>query len=531
MARTVSAQDLSFNFKAPTDYTLSSIYEMFIAIGDNLTPQTRTNVKAFYKKLPGKRWYSDMQFLIENYGYEEYRNHVESSLNGLIDLQRAHNRVAKYIKQDRKLPGYRNIRNYVDGSSYGSFNEAPTHFYFYYSEKGRYLKGMILSISCIPDPKLLKLLETFAIECPFQVGSVSQAPTGLYVYDALETFTRISYEKGVPCIMNMQRKIKQTWAQKKFATALNKIAKLNLMDVNDLIEIGVPSFDLDENHIYRKKIGAYTAILSFPQWNKKELLWKNDGTEKVRKSIPKEVKENNPETLKYLKVHIKSIEGQLIAHSIRIEEGYKRNKDIEVSDWIKRYMKSPLIGVLSQNLFWIFSNDSEKITVYIQDNKVYNTQGYKLDITNYSFVKLWHPLDTTLEELNSLKHLISELKIVQPFKQVEREFYRDKDFVQNNREAEMIPNILAQLCKSRGWTASANHKLKLPKQNLTAILRMNDGSDHQLSYMYTRAKSVKMHSLQLLRNKKEISTDDICPQLYSEIVRDIDLFIHASKVK
>jgi len=230
MTRTVPAQDLAFNFKAPNDDILIHIYEHFISIGNN----AKDDIKSYYKQLPGRRWYSDMEFLIEKCGREAYRHHVKESLNGLIKLQRAHNQIEEYMKQDRKSSLHRYTRDYIDNSSYGSINEPPTHYYFYYSEKGRYLKGMILSIICIPDPELLSLLEIFALECPFQFASTSQAPTGLYVYDALETFTQIHYKKGVPSIINMKLKIRGTWAQNRFAAALDKIAKLNGISLEEL---------------------------------------------------------------------------------------------------------------------------------------------------------------------------------------------------------------------------------------------------------------------------------------------------------
>lgn len=207
-------EEIEFKFDPSESEELIKIYEHFIELrklGKTALPYETDDLGV----LPKKEWYSTMSELIDKYGYEKYRNHVKKTLESLIKLQRVVNRFDNLVKANNKKGVSSTHTKYIENISWNTITEAPTHFYFYCSEKGRYLKGMILSVACIPDPILLNLIERFSIECPFQVGGHSQAPTGLYVYDALEVFSMLKYPDSIQYIMTLKAKIKQTWAQKK----------------------------------------------------------------------------------------------------------------------------------------------------------------------------------------------------------------------------------------------------------------------------------------------------------------------------
>ena len=415
--------------------------------------------------------------------------------------------------------------NYIErlGNDYRSFQEPPTHYYFYSSERGRYLKGMILSVCCIPDPILLKLIESFSIECPFQVGGHSQAPTGLYVYDALEVFSKLEYPKSIPYIMNFKAKIKQTWAQKRFDKYLKQIAKKQKIEFEEIIENGLSDYGFNEDHVYLNEVGDFKIQLSFPTIEKKEVFWIHKESNKKQKSVPKKIKEDFPERLKYIKSHIKDVETQIKSQSKRIENQLLIDKSWDVGFWNEKYLQHPFVGIIAKKLLWVLISGETREVVFSQDGILKSIEGNLISIHDFQFVTLWHPkheIDTNLEKLKSILS-------PQPFKQIERESYGE-EFIKKSSGSKMKKSVLSQLCKSRNWTSSANHNLKIPTMDLIVELILKD-SDDGTRGMFYGSQNVELEGIELKKNKIDVQPSEINKITLSEILRDVDLFINAAK--
>lgn len=523
----VRAEEIEFQFDPSESEELIKIYEHFIGLqnsGKISLPQEIDDLGV----LPKKEWYSKMSELIDKYGYEKYRNHVKETLESLIILQRAIKRLDNLIKADERRGVFSNYTKYIENYRWNTtISEAPTHFYFYYSEKGRYLKGMILSVACIPDPILLKLIEKFSIECPFQVRGHSQAPTGLYVYDALEVFSMLKYPDSIPYIMNLKAKIKQTWAQKKFDTYLKQIAKKQKVESDEIIEVGTSDYGFNQDNLYKNDLGDYQIQISFPTSKKKQVVWIDSKNGNQQKSVPKEVKENSPEALKYINNHIKDIETQLSAQAKRIENQYFMDKAWNIDFWKEKYFEHPFIGILAKELLWLFNGDNSSIVGIIEGGGVQSINGTPLSIWEFKTVKLWHPMHNSDVGILDVRAFIKKKKIEQPFKQADREFY-DIGFIEASKGSKMKKSILSQLCKNRNWTSSANHNIKIPQLNLTAELLLKDSIDDTRG-MFSGSENVELQEIEIRVDKKVVPPSEINPVTLSEILRDVDLFINAAK--
>ncbi|WP_028666033.1 DUF4132 domain-containing protein [Runella zeae] len=519
-------EEIEFKFDPSESEELIKIYEHFIELrklGKTALPYETDDLGV----LPKKEWYSKMSELIDKYGYENYRNHVKKTLESLITLQRAVNRFDNLVKADNRKGVSSTHTKYIENISWNTIAEAPTHFYFYCSEKGRYLKGMILSVACIPDPILLNLIERFSIECPFQVGGHSQAPTGLYVYDALEVFSMLKYPDSIQYIMTLKAKIKQTWAQKKIDTYLKKIAKEQKADTDEIIEIGTSDYGFNQENLYKSDLGDFQIQISFLTSKKKQVIWIDSKNGNQQKSIPKEVKENFPETVKYINNHIQDIETQLSAQAKRIENQYLTNRSWNINFWNEKYFKHPFIGILTKELLWLFNRDNLNIVGAIEGDKVYSINGTPLNIGEFETVNLWHPMHYSDVTISDVKAFIRNKKIEQPFKQADREFY-DARFIEEAKGSKMKKSILSELCKNRNWTSSENHTIKIPQLNLTAELLLKDSNDGTKG-IFSGSANVELQGIQVKINKKVVPPSEISPITLSEILRDVDLFINVAK--
>ncbi len=209
---------LNYELFPPVDTDISKIYEKFVELED-------------LGKLPKKKWFKDIGDLIEITGEEKYLEHLEYTINKMVAFQKAHNEIELKIKAAKKR---KETKYFRDFSPVDNYQEAPTHYYFYTSMKGRYLKGLILSACLISNNNVLELLEEFAIDCPFQTKGISQAPTGLYVYDILFVFSQLEFPDSAKHIFNVKLTVRQTWAQKKMSKYLIEIANKKGIEVDEL---------------------------------------------------------------------------------------------------------------------------------------------------------------------------------------------------------------------------------------------------------------------------------------------------------
>lgn len=515
----IKLEDVNFELAPPNENGLIEIYEHFLNLQSNKEYDWADNANKELAIMPSDEWYSSIDSLIFNYGIEKYRDHLIYTLDRITRLQNGNNKLIRLKNLDEKKGIRKQISEYITPK--GILKEAPTHYYFYCSDKSRYLKGLIHSVVLIPDPIILNLLEKFAIVVPFQGGGLSQAPTGLYTYDILEVFSKLEYPKSIPYIMNLKARIKQTWAQKKFDKQLQLIAKKQKIEINKIIEIGITDYGFNRLSVYEKDFEPdYKVQLSFPDGNKKNVVWLNTKTNKKQKSIPKEIKENNSESLKYLKNHIKDIETQLTTQSKRIESYFLTDNSWDINYWEEKYLNHPFISILTRELIWVFFNDKTSIVGYIEDGKVKSNKKNIIDLGIYDKVKLWHPKHNINIDFN--------FKNKQPFKQIEREHY-NSDFIEKIKGSQMKKSILSQLCKSRNWTSSQIHKLKIDKENIIVQLILDDINDQSYG-MTGGSENVTLKGIEIKISNKIVSPEKINKVILSEILRDVDLFINVAKL-
>lgn len=191
------------------------------------------------------------------------------------------------------------------------------------------------------------------------------------------------------------------------------------------------------------------------------------------------------------------------------------------------------------------------------------TQGEIVDldlrpvaVNDTTVVRLWHPIGKDVDEVLAWREWLESQQIQQPFKQAHREVYVLTDAERNtgvysNRFA---AHILRQhqcnaLCAARGW----KNKLRLmvddtyppasrllPQWGLRAEFWIegigeNYGADTNESGVYLRVATDQVRFYRLPANPHEnagdpIPLDQIPPLVFSEIMRDVDLFVGVASV-
>jgi Domain of unknown function (DUF4132) len=189
------------------------------------------------------------------------------------------------------------------------------------------------------------------------------------------------------------------------------------------------------------------------------------------------------------------------------------------------------------------------VRAFFCDGKICGTDGETIDTTYATKVRLWHPLSSRTSELPQWRQRIFDLGVQQPFRQAYREFYEvtegeRKTRIYSNRFAGtlMRQHQFSSLCRVRGWGYRLmgagfdgfNVPTKLlPAWNMHAEFHVDLPTDRKPSLADSALAEQSSFGINLFlgsdqvrfyRDRREIEVEEAPAIVYSEIMRDVDLF-------
>ncbi len=259
-------------------------------------------------------------------------------------------------------------------------------------------------------------------------------------------------------------KVKFGSAQIGIEKALAAAAEREGLPREEIDELGVPSYGLTEVGKRVETMGEYGVELVVTGIGETELRFiKKDG--KVQKSVPAALKTEFAEELKELKTAAKDIGAMLPAQRDRLDSLFLQNKTWAYATWRERCLDHPLVGVLSRRLIWMFRDSGSEAwraaTYDDASGALIDATGKPVSIdVDVASVRLWHPIEAPggTDETLAWRRFFEEREIRQPFKQAHREIYlltdaeRRTETYSNRYAAHVIrQHQFSALCGVRGW--------------------------------------------------------------------------------
>lgn len=256
--------------------------------------------------------------------------------------------------------------------------------------------------------------------------------------------------------------------------------------------------------------------------------------------MPKAVSESHEEELKALTAAAREIRKLLPGQRDRLERLYLFPRDWDLATWRERYLDHPLVGTLARRLIWRLGNQ----TGFWREGRIVDAEGKPLDPAEDVRVALWHPLESAADEVLAWRTCLEGWGVVQPFKQAHREIYLLTDAERqtatySNRFAAHVlrQHQLAALCKQRGWTyllqgqfdSHNTPTLEIPEHGLRVELWVEPGFGETSGagiYLYIATDQVRFCGLAGVPQTLE----QVPPLLFSELMRDVDLFVGVCSV-
>ncbi|MEZ6128650.1 MAG: DUF4132 domain-containing protein [Planctomycetaceae bacterium] len=378
--------------------------------------------------------------------------------------------------------------------------------------------------------------------------------------------------EGVGQLAMLKVKVKFGTAQKGIEKALNVTAERLGLPRDEIEEMAVPAYGLEDVGLRRETFGEYTAELRAASDGSTKLQWlKADG--KSQKSEPAAVKKDHAEDLKELKAAAKDIAKMLPAQKERLDSLFLELKSWPFDVWRERYLDHPLVGVIARRLIWRFTTGKTVADGIWLDsaNEIVGANDRPLKkLSDKTTVAPWHPIDQPVDAVLAWREVLARHEIVQPFKQAHREVYLLTDAerrtgVYSNRYA---AHVLRQhqynaLCAARGWKNTLRLMVddsypptmrRLPKWNLRAEFWVEGAGDEYGvdtndvgTFLYLSTDQVRFYPLDAAQRTahaggggyepsyrggpdEPLSLDQIPPLVFSEIMRDVDLFVGVASV-
>jgi hypothetical protein len=407
------------------------------------------------------------------------------------------------------------------------------------SSSGELLKGLVWACAAADIKPSIPLLGRLAQKSFQKIPGVgSRSPkVGNACVNALATFDD---PPAIAELARLQSKARSVSIRSSIAKAFDVLRSRTGLSFDDLFEISLPAYGLQSDCTRKFQFGENAADLCILGSSEVSVGWLN-ANGKPSKSIPVAVKRDHAIDLKELRQNVKDLSALLKTIISRLEKQFMTDRAWPLDVWQKRYMQHPVAWHIAKNLIWNFGPGLNAVWF---DGRWIDANDRPVMPAADVQVRLWHPITSTTEQVHAWRIWLERNQIVQPFKQAHREIYvlTDAERATSTYSNRFAAHILRQhqfnaLCQQRGWVyrlqgAFDSHNtptLDLPNVLMHAEFWVEGvASDVAASgiYLYVSTDQVRLTD----RAHEPIPLEQIRPQLLSEVMRDVDLFVGVTSV-
>jgi len=440
----------------------------------------------------------------------------------------------------------------LDTISYHEMSSRLTAWESINSRAQRRVIGFAWAASLLPADRAGPILATLAQKC-----LVSEKGIGIRAEKlgnaCLVALELLEYGDGARYLARLISRTRYPSVRKKIDKALNRAAAAAKITRSELEELIAPEYGFDLDGTARQPIGRGAIIYRYEE-GKVTATWETeDGS--PQKSVPKALKEAEPEAVKEAKAHIKEIEKDIQTQRHRLEGLLLSTHQTSFEDWRTRYLEHDTVRLLATGLLWRLSWEDRTETVLPVGGILQNVSGQSVDGTG-STVTLWHPISATVDEVARWRDRLEALELVQPIKQVWRETYslteaeRETATYSNRWAGHIIRQHQAMtLAQLNGWKCTHRMLVDAPNDDAWHILLPAFGLQAEFwidprsdtdppeldsqALIYVHTDRLMFHKLD---EKRPFGRGEVLPlervpdAVFSEVMRYCDLMVSVASI-
>ncbi len=360
---------------------------------------------------------------------------------------------------------------------------------------------------------------------------------------AILALGRISTPGAVAALQRLSDGTTNNGFRKRIAAALGVAAEASGLSPSQLVERTVPDGGLDEDGTVTVTVGGVSARASVDQRLTVAVAWQTSvgWTSRKPNDLP-------ADAVSAVRRSVKELRDLLGTERRRVEGLLATDRTWDLEEWRRYYLDHLVTGRVACRLIWIFDDGSGPVSGMPVDEDTVRTLGGDAALPRTGSVRLWHPATTSTDEVSAWRSLLLEAEVVQPFKQAFREVYlltpaeRETQTYSNRFAAHVLRYQQAYaLFKERAWPANylgpydggyngrARHDF--PDAGLTVMF------EHFQVDPEAGATRPDLCSTDRVwfcrtgdRSKEAVPLEDVPPLVFSEAMRDVDLFVGVTSI-
>ncbi len=406
------------------------------------------------------------------------------------------------------------------------------------------IKGIIWLVGAYEAPELNRTLAALAQRSYHKIPG--RGPTAAALGNACIYALAQQGMNGVAELTRLKLRVRQTNTKRLIDRYVQEVAKQNDVTKYELEDMAVPDFGLKDG-IIEQQFGDFKAILEIQSTSKTVLRWfKPDGKE--QKSVPAAVRKEHASALKTLRQQAKDIQKMLPAQRDRMDRFYIQKRHWTLQKFKPYFLDHGLLSFITKKTIWTFQGavDSEGIWL---DGSFVDVNGKPLDwIDANTRVTLWHPIGSSIDYIVAWRDFLEKHEIQQPLKQAYREVYLLTEAEENTDtySNRMAAHILKQhqfntLAKIRDWQYSLMGAYDDGVSNMEATLSLSEWemraefwvNEVNMDGTWTDSgiwSYVATDQVRFIKSGRQISLAKVPPLVFSEVMRDVDLFVGVASV-
>jgi len=404
------------------------------------------------------------------------------------------------------------------------------------------IKGVLFAVAALGDAALAPAVATMAAASLRKVPNLG--PVAARVGNAgINVLSELPGPAAITQLGRLRLLVKYATARRLVEKALDAAAARAGVTPDEIEEMSIPTYGLDAQGVARRPLGDVTAEIAIA--DDEATLSFRGANGKLFKSVPASVKEAHAAALAELRRTVKEIDQVLPAQRLRLENLMVGGRQLTVDQWRTRYLEHALIGDMSRRLVWSVAAGGATKTVMWLDGQAVDAQGAAADVPADARIQLYHPLRGTPDETLAWRRMLESHDLTQPFKQAHREVYllTDAERVTGNYSNRFAGHVLRQhqlaaLCRDRGWRyalqggfdSANNPTLRIPGTEYSVELwteAPGGTEDMAASGIYLH---VATDQVRFTGRYDTVALEHVPPLVFSEAMRDVDLFVSVASI-
>lgn len=355
--------------------------------------------------------------------------------------------------------------------------------------------------------------------------------------------------QGVKGLSVIQHKLKTNkQAVKLVLKQLQQLAESLKVSIHQLQEGAVDDYGFvaGKREVLFPDAGKVVTTVTAPSTI--DVQWFNSQGKEVS-GVPDAVKKNYAERLKEEKRLQKEISDLFVVHAGRFDSFYLENRSWCFAEWKDQYAPHGIFSFFISRLIWQVKDISDRwVSAWWSSDHFVEISGKKIDVTNDGEIKLWHPIFESVEGVMAWRSFILDKKVVQPIKQAFREVYvvTDAERQTKSYSNRMAAHIVRQhqfsaLAKQRNWnytlrgwwdnTDSPIARRDLPAFKMTAEFWVEDIDSYATNATSSGIMTyVTTDQVRFYQGGVQIDIEQVHPLVFSEVMRDVDLFVGVASI-